>query len=441
MSSFPLNRICYLLLRAAVILQALQNSLSAQTLDEQYEFYLNDGCANLNFEKEGGPGTALLPGQAGPNLSRYCGGPLAAIIIPPGSTASTNSVGNAPSTGNGGDADALRRRNEELREDNARNNKQDQAKIDILSRDTFGFFLTVDSQQQNKDATQFGAASKADSVNVLMGLDKRFGASSVIGLAYSRSDLHGKTVGGGDFDREGNAYWVYGSWFPTDTVFFDINIGKDNATNKSRRLVERQLVIVSPVISMDMDPTEPETETNIIVDIPQAIVEGRTESDVFSFALSAGRDFRLERLTIGPRLSLTQSRSTIDAFTESGDTPMSLRFLRDTEKSLVGILGMQGSRAFPLSRGVLNLQGNINWQHEFKNKQRTLRAQFAEDLREDAPVLRFLSEEPDKDWITIGLSGVLLLPGGFSGFLSYEQSFSHRYLDRKSINIGIRQEF
>ena len=120
---------------------------------------------------------------------------------------------------------------------------------------------------------------------------------------------------------------------------------------------------------------------------------------------------------------------------------MSLRFHRNSEKSLIAALGIQASRVFGLSRGVITVQANIDWLHEFQNKQKTLTAQFAEDLRIDAPRLRFLNEAPDKNWFTARLGSVAVFPGGFSAFASLERSFSHAYLDTKSISVGLRQEF
>ncbi len=59
---------------AALLLLALP--AAAQTLDEQYEFYLADDCENMDFARVPGtePGvvTQLAPGQAAANLATFC---------------------------------------------------------------------------------------------------------------------------------------------------------------------------------------------------------------------------------------------------------------------------------------------------------------------------------------------------------------------------------
>ena len=46
---------------------------SAQSLDDQYAYYLTGKCENMNFAR--GADNVMLPGQAGPDLEAYCSGP------------------------------------------------------------------------------------------------------------------------------------------------------------------------------------------------------------------------------------------------------------------------------------------------------------------------------------------------------------------------------
>ena len=45
----------------------------AQSLDEQYAYYLTGKCQNLGFTR--GPNNVVAPGQAGPALAAFCSGP------------------------------------------------------------------------------------------------------------------------------------------------------------------------------------------------------------------------------------------------------------------------------------------------------------------------------------------------------------------------------
>ena len=56
------------LLCCSMLLVALP--AGAQTLDEQYAYYLDARCSQMGFARDADDN--LLPGQAGPTLEKYC---------------------------------------------------------------------------------------------------------------------------------------------------------------------------------------------------------------------------------------------------------------------------------------------------------------------------------------------------------------------------------
>jgi uncharacterized protein YhjY with autotransporter beta-barrel domain len=119
---------------------------------------------------------------------------------------------------------------------------------------------------------------------------------------------------------------------------------------------------------------------------------------------------------------------------------MTLAFDEQTTTSLRSMLGLQASRPYLAGRVVLVPQLNVDWVHEYRDDQRTLTAHFAEDLRPDPSILRFLNEAPDRDWFVIKLSAVAVFVHGISGFVALEDMTGHTYINRYRASIGLRVE-
>lgn len=418
---------------AGVVLRGLSGAASAQTLDEQYELFLAQGaqrCNNLAFERIE---FDLVPGQAGPNLTAFCSGPPVALDPGPGGSVSTSSIGGAAgaAAGRGGGAAqdaALRRRRARARDEDAEGPAPTAGELDIVRMGRLGVFFSLDYQYERQRVSRFEAERRSDLLGAALGMDYRFGATAVGGLALKYSDLTGKFAAGGDFDTRSRGAWLYASWFPRAGTFLDLSAGIEASDLDVRRIVARRIVTVFP------------DRTLVSFNPPPRPVESAFGGRARSAELRAGHDFMLRGMALGPRAALVARRTHIDGFVERGETPMTLAFDAQTERSLRTALGFQGSRAFSAWSGALVAQLNVDWLHELEDDQRLISARFAEDLHPNAPRLRFQNEAPDRDWYVIRASAVAVFPYGLSLFLSLESTVGHAWLERHGASVGLRRE-
>jgi uncharacterized protein YhjY with autotransporter beta-barrel domain len=402
----------------------------AQTLDEQYQLFLSQKCSHLGFERDNQ--FNLLPGQAGPNLTAFCGGigpPMAGDAGPGVSSSTSATGGSAGATAGRGTVGAEEASLRGRRDSEDALQASSGTEISRFETGRLAAFVSIDRQTERQRVTQFEAGRRAYSLAATFGADYRLGTTAVVGVALSRTDLSGKFIGGGDFETRSRGTWVYGSWFPRDRLFFDLGVGEDSRDQQTRRLVGLRTV------------TETPTSTVISVVPPLRLTDGSTESRDRGAEVGGGFDVVLRNMTFGPRIGLSARRRTVEGFVESGDTPMTLHFDGQKVRSLRSALGIQASRAFGLQSGALVAQLNLDWLHEYRDDQRVITARFAEDLRPDAPRLSFLNQAPDRNWYNLRASLVAVFSTRYSAFLSLESTFGHSFMDRYGASVGVRREF
>lgn len=410
---------------------------AAQTLDQQYDFFLSGitrRCQNMNFAVD--DELVLLPGQAGPRLQAFCSGPL-----PVSGGGSANSQGGGAGAAGGArgafDDAALRRRRDHLRaEDKDAPNASARAdaqgeEFGIFDSGNASAFLSLDYQHERQKVTRYEAGHTSDLINATLGVDYRFGTRAVLGLALKYDDLSGDFVGAsGDFASRGRGGVLYGSWLPLPNLFIDMNAGVARRNVETRRIVGIRRVVIASPSSPPLISFSP----------PLQQVASDADSHERTVELRSGYDFSSGRLTFGPRVGAMFKRTGLDGFIEAGDTPMTLVFREQTDKSLTSALGLQASAAINTASGVLLPQLNLDWLHEFQDDQRLITARFAEDLRPVPSQLRFLNAAPDRDTFRARLSAVAVFAHGFSAFVAIEGLAGHEYLDRYGASIGVRIE-
>ena len=402
----------------------------AQSLDEQYDFYLGTlsrRCQNMNFDVD--DDLNLLPGQASPQLENFCSG------LPNVGGGSTNNSQGGATGASGGRAAvedaALRRRRERARAEEQQESPASGNDLTLIDGGNVNAFLSLDWQRENQKATRYEAGHQSDLLNGTLGADYRFGSTAVAGVAMKFEDMSGDFASAfGDFHTRGTGGVLYGSWFPYQTLFIDVNAGIVSRDMDTRRIVGiRRITIASP------------SAPPLIGYVPPlAPVDSATHSREENAEIRTGYDFVAGRATVGPRAGLVVRRSELDGFTEHGDSPMRLIFDPQIQKSLQSSLGFQASAAFNTGSGVIVPQLNVDWLHESRDDQRFISARFADDLRPNPSRLRFLNAPPDRDTVRMRLSAVAVFAHGFSAFWSAEGLAGHDYIDRYGLAMGIRME-
>jgi hypothetical protein len=394
----------------------------AQSLDEQYAFYLGGKCQQMGFLKDSEG--IVQPGQAAPILAAFCSGPGAV-----GGSGGANSLGgNAGAAGAaGGTEDTLRRRRERAH-DNADTPEVGTTAANIGN---LGLFLSIDAQREKQDATRFESGRDADLSSLLFGVDYRFGARGVLGLALRAGDTSGEFANDvGDFSSSNVGGVAYGSWFAENGFFMDFAASYGKTSTETTRLVG----ILVTVIASPMSPPTFRPEPDFAPVASDSIASEK------SFEFRTGIDFQFGALALGPRAAFTHRRVSTDAFTERGFTPMRLTFQQQDEVSAQSAIGLQMSFAKNTEKLVLVTQFNADWLHEFDDDQRHMAARFADDLRDDPTIVLFENEAPDRDNYAARLSVVAVGQNGFNVFLSASALIGHTYLDRHGVSLGFRKE-
>jgi uncharacterized protein YhjY with autotransporter beta-barrel domain len=402
----------------------------AQSLDEQYTYYLTGKCQNLGFQRDAN--NVVLPGQAGPHLEAYCSGP-----IPVAGGNETTSLGGGAAaeqiSGTGGEEEqALKRRRRRLSDSDSEPAAPADAvpDMELASFGATSVFASFDYLNERQSTTIYEAGRHSSGYGGLLGIDRRFGAKALAGIAIRYEEQSGTLDSGGDFSVHTPGVRVYGSWLPAAGLFIDAAAGFDRRSLDTRRIVELKVVTFgspgSPGIVSYNPPPLPASST--------------TRERDFTGELHAGYDLSLAALTIGPRVAVAAAHSALDPYVESGDTPMTLAINAQTRTSLRTLVGFQASDALKLGSGVLVPQLEAEWVHEYRDEQRMLSAHFAEDLRPQPVELHFLNNPPDRDWFVARVATVAVLPHGFSAFAAVERIAGNLYVERYLASLGMRCE-
>lgn len=397
---------------------------TAQSLEEQYAFYLSARCTSLQFERtDGEVPDDLVPGQAGTELDAFCSG-----TPPVGGGSSSESASTGVGTTSGGAADqALRRRQASLR--NGKDGEPAGAdEFGILASGGTSLFGSFSYARDDQKARRFEGGRRVDQLALTLGVDWRLGTSGLLGIAGGVEDQSGDLDAGGTIDNRGYSALLYGSWLPAPAAFVDFNAGvvlRDAKTSRTVSFTRTFNTGGGPVVVESIAP---------------ARARSKADQQEWRAALLTGYDFQSGASSFGPRFAAEYRRTRIDGVVEQGATPMTLVIDRQVEESLRGGLGLQGSRVMNTKSAVFVLQLNADWWHEFQDDQRFIEARFAQDLRENPVRFRYQNQPPDRDVFTSRLSLGVTMPRGLSAFVSVDALFGHSYLDHYGAALGLRKE-
>lgn len=123
------------------------------------------------------------------------------------------------------------------------------------------------------------------------------------------------------------------------------------------------------------------------------------DGEQLSASLAGGYDFHAEGFNYGPYARIAYFQSEIDAYDETGAQGLNLRVDEHKSDSLESVLGLQMSRAFSYSFGVLVPHVKAEWHHEFMNRQRSFDIRYVNDPRNN--VYRSQTGEPERDFFNI----------------------------------------
>lgn len=392
------------------------------SLEGQYIYHLSLRCAEMGFARTSG--NVLLPGQAGPRLEQFCSASDPTALDT--GTYSTGATGGS-ATGVGQDTAARRRASRD--DDAARAEREPDVVAELPGR--YGVFASFRHADETQDPGHFEGGRSASLLEVTLGVDRWFTATSLAGAAVVLEDQSGRLDAGGDFGHRGYGALLYGSWAPTPQTYVDISTSATRRNGHMRRIVSYTRMF---------HPDSPGLPSRVAQSIAAAPVRGDVGTTQLLADLQAGHDLRLGGNTIGPRLALQYRHTRIGSMVESGETPMALVIHRQTRQSLRTGTGLQASRVVNADAAVFVMQLNADWWHEFEDNQRFISAHLVEDLRPEPSLLRYQNAPPDRDVFTVRASIAATMRRGWSAFLAADALLGHDYLRRLGVAIGLRKE-
>lgn len=281
-------------------------------------------------------------------------------------------------------------------------------------------FLSAQFEGLDRSSTRFETGYESNINGVTGGADFRFVDWFVGGVAVNYNNWDGDFNSRGGFEMDSVSPILYMSFLPAENFFADIMIEYTHQWRDRDRLTSFN-----------------DTATTVNT---SGMVASDYESERFGANALFGYDHSIGAFTIGPRIGVRYSEMYIDGYTETGNTGLELHFLRDNVTSLQSTVGIQAAAALSTSFGVIVPQINADWTHEFKNDQRKMSAQFAQDGRSTPTTFKFQSDSPDRDFFHIGTGLGLVLPNGIQPFINFEALLGNSTFDHFVGTVGIRVE-
>jgi outer membrane autotransporter protein len=236
-------------------------------------------------------------------------------------------------------------------------------------------------------------------------------------VTKNKSDFNNSS---GNMELDGVHLMAYGTYYQSESFYLDGLIKLGSNDYATRRRVSRN-------------------------EKPLQEAAGDTDGLEYSMSLSGGYDYNQGGFSYGPYGRLSYTRAEIDAFTESASNPGapgigSVLSLSDQEvDSATAVLGGQVSYAISRPSGVFMPQARMEWEHEFSDGSRELSAQFVHDP--SSSTFTITTDEPDRDYLNLGLGVSVVTAQGRSGFLYYETRLDQDSITQNWIKAGVRLEF
>lgn len=268
----------------------------------------------------------------------------------------------------------------------------------------------------------------------------------------SASDDGGQLVSGGSTDADGYSGSIFGLYF-LNNFFIDgiVTVGKLDFD------LERELFYVgNGDAALDT------------LGVSQTL-DADTDADHYMLGLSVGYTFYTGAWMIEPQLAYSYRNVDVDGYTENArinDTGssggMNLRVDDYDIDSKRTIAGVQVSRNYSTSFGVLVPSARFDWYHEFEDDGQSIDAKYAleDELADELggpfssnigfgsdgtanclSCFRILTDDPEADYFVLGIALAARFKNGLQGFVGWDGLLGYDDLTSNAFTLGIRGAF
>lgn len=296
-----------------------------------------------------------------------------------------------------------------------------------------GVFVNSSYGTGDKDATSKEVGFDFDSFGIVAGADYRLTDSFIMGGAVAYGMTNADVVNnGGSVELDGIGGSIYGTYY-VEQFYVDFLAGLTRREFDTTRNLQYSVAAKSGGT----------TTVNQSFD-------GNTDAADVNLSLGTGYAQQFGKLSVTPYGLVNYIHTEIDGYTEQRNGAnsaagfgLALEIEDQTIDSLTSTLGVQVTHAINASFGVLTPYIKGDWVHEYENDARTIRASFAE-VRSSYDSLNYIlipTDDPDRDYMNLGVGILAVLPGGMQVFLDYGTLLGYDDLTLHQVAGGVRFEF
>ncbi len=291
-----------------------------------------------------------------------------------------------------------------------------------LLGDRIGVWVTGLGSWGDYDQTEEEAGFDIeDAYGIVGGVDYRFSDATAAGISigYSESTFDFDDSAG-DLDKEALHLSAYASyqmerWYVDGVISYaDIDYDLD-------RDIAYALASAAPVTGT---------------------LSGDTDGDEIAVSVGAGYAINRGAWEIEPYVRVNYTHLDIDGYTESGSgiaSALRLDFDDQTVRSLTSDVGLSIRYALSTSFGVLTPYIRAEWEQEYGDDGRDLRATFVADPNQNG--FTFRAHGPDRTYANVAAGIAAALSGGLSFFIDFETVLGLRSVDLYTLSGGLRYQF
>jgi outer membrane lipase/esterase len=173
-----------------------------------------------------------------------------------------------------------------------------------------------------------------------------------------------------------------------------------------------------------------------------------TDGSQKSFTLSAGYDLTIDEFIFGPSGRISYVDTNIDGYREGiikekGDLKtnetLGLSVRHQDVHSFTTSIGAFASYAISTPWAVLVPQALCEWEHEFSNDSRRIKATFLKDISHTPISIK--TDRPDRDFVNLGFGLSSVFVKGRSAFVYYNTVVGLDDVTSHALTAGLRFEF
>lgn len=277
-----------------------------------------------------------------------------------------------------------------------------------------GFFLNGQISVGKQAASDRGAGFKLKTRGLTGGYDRRIRDDLVIGAALGVIDTDSTfNAGAGNQDTRGAYLSAFGTYYLPGNYYVDGILSAGQHRYDSRRSLGAAFGDIQ--------------------------LSGTPRGQQLGASLSFGRNFYKDNWTIGPYGRLEYVSVDVGSFTESGPEWYALNVGKQNVNSVTATLGLQASKSFSLSWGILAPAVRLEYERQLRANGRFLKTTFINDPL--ATEFALPADRFDRSYGTVGLGLAATWPNGRSAFANVEHSFGRTELKQTTVSVGFRQEF